>query len=78
MIRWENAFERKQTENQIEITSYLSLLLLLLIGYSHAHWRHVTTTTRILFVLSFMINFGNPSEVQTTKESKTLKDSGHA
>ena len=57
--------------------SYLSLLLLLLIGHSHAHWRHFTTTTRILFVLSLMINFGNPREVQTTKESKTLKDSGH-
>ena len=50
--------------------SYLSLLLFLLIGHSHAHWRHFTTTARILFVLSFMINIGNPSEVQTTKESK--------
>ena len=50
--------------------SYLSLLLFLLIGHSHAHWRHFTTTARILFVLSFMINFGYPSEVQTTKESK--------
>ena len=48
---------------------------------SPAWWNDFTTTTRILYVLSFMFEFGNPSKVNNKssslhQESKTLKDSG--
>ena len=68
--------ENKQKTRLKFNPSYLSLLLFLLIGHSHAHWRHFTTTARILFVLSFMINFGYPSEGSNNKRKQTLKDSG--
>ena len=46
-----------------------------------ARWCHLTTTTRILFVLPFIFKFGNPGEVWVTiglvcRRKRTLKDYG--
>ena len=42
-----------------------------------ARWRHFTTTTRILFVFSFIFKFCNPTEVWKTKALICTRKQNH-